>query len=647
MLAMSAITGIYHTNKEFISWDHCSNLMRVFEKYPADDISTWYADHIFLGCHAQWITPESIGERQPYYDGERRLGITADAIIDNRDELFDRLQVDKETRDKIPDSQLILLAYCKWGEESPKYLVGDFAFMIWDERNQQLFGARDFSGSRTLYYYHNQHRFVFSTLIQPLFTLPFIEKKLNEHWLAEFLANPGMHEAIDISSTVYKQIYQVLPSHSIRVKAGKVELKRYCTLKTGEKLKLKSNEEYEEAFREVFQKAVESRIRTHHRVGAHLSGGLDSGSVVSFASKALSQQGKKLYTYSYVPLDDFQDWTPSNRIANEKPFIQSTVKYVGNIMDSYLDFQGKSPLSEVDDWLQTFEMPYKTFENSFWIKGMFEEAHQEKIGVLLNGQRGNYTISWGPALDYYASLLRRLRLFSLYKEISLFGENMGAKKTRVLSVIAKKAFPFLNSWQAQEQHSFPELIHPDFAKKTRVFEKLQGYDIDISGSSISDIYQARRKHFEQLFCWNINGTLGTKLSLRYSLWDRDPTNDLRVVRFCLSVPEEQCVQDGLDRALIRRATKGMLPDEVRLNQRIRGIQGADGVHRMAPSWNNFIEEIQKLCKNSVISEFMNVDVIRNALLKLQEGPRPELAYDIDLKILMRSLILYRFIKNYT
>ena len=113
-------------------------------------------NNVFFGCHAQWITPESIGEPFPYYDYERQLTITADAIIDNREELFERLQIDSDKRKTMPDSQLILLAYYKWGEDSPKYLVGDFAFMIWDEREKKLFGARDFSGSRTLYYYQNQ-----------------------------------------------------------------------------------------------------------------------------------------------------------------------------------------------------------------------------------------------------------------------------------------------------------------------------------------------------------------------------------------------------------------------------------------------------------------------------------------------------------
>ena len=116
--------------------------------------------------------------------------ITADAIIDNRDELFERLQVHRDDRKKITDSQLILLAYEKWGEESPKFLVGDFAFMIWDEKERKMFGARDFSGLERFITYRDQNRFSFCTIIKPLLTLPYVTKKLNEQWLAEYLANP-------------------------------------------------------------------------------------------------------------------------------------------------------------------------------------------------------------------------------------------------------------------------------------------------------------------------------------------------------------------------------------------------------------------------------------------------------------------------
>lgn len=643
---MSAITGIIHFNEETISIQHGTQLMSYLQKYPADDIQIWHKENVFLGCHAQWITPESVGEQLPFYNYEKQLAITADAIIDNRNELFEKLQVDYADRKTMTDSELILLSYQKWGEAAPKYLVGDFAFMIWDEKKQTLFGARDFSGSRTLYFYRGEEKFAFCTIINPLFTLPYVEKKLNEQWIAEFLAIPVNFESVDSQQTVYKYIEQVPPSHTISVKNGKVNFSRYYTPTTGKMLNLKSNEEYEEAFRDVYQSAVKARLRTHHKVGAHLSGGLDSGSVVSFAAKDLRAENKKLHTFSYVPVEGFVDWTHKGRIADERPFIQSTVKHVGNIQDYYLELPERSPLSEIDDWLETMEMPYKFFENTFWLSGVYEKASQQGIGVLLSGQRGNWTVSWGPILDYQAMLLKKLHWMRFYRELYLYSRNLGVKKSRVFEVVKRKAFPFLHQLlSSEEQDVFPRIINPEFAKKMNVFDRLKEQDIDITGTSISNAYDMKREQFEKTYYWSINGTYETKLSLRYALWDRDPTNDLRIVQFCLSVPEEQYVQNGVDRSLIRRATKNLLPDKVRLNQRVRGVQGADGVYRMAPFWNEFIEEVEELSVDPIISEFLNVEVIKKAISKICKEPRPEYAFDLDFRVLMRSLIFYRFIKK--
>ncbi|MGG0459567.1 lasso peptide isopeptide bond-forming cyclase [Bacillus mycoides] len=643
---MSAITGIIHFNNEPVSIEHGTRLMSDLQKYPADDIQIWHKENAFLGCHAQWITPESVGEQLPFYNYEKQLAITADAIIDNRDELFEKLQVDYSDRKNMTDSELILLSYQKWGEAAPKYLVGDFAFMIWDEKKQILFGARDFSGSRTLYFYRGEEKFAFCTIIKPLFTLPYVEKKLNEQWIAEFLAIPVNFESVDPQLTVYKYIEQVPPSHTVLVKEGKVKFSRYYIPTAGKMLNLKSNEEYEEAFREVYQSAVKARLRTHHQVGAHLSGGLDSGSVVSFAAKDLRAGNKKLHTFSYVPAEGFVDWTHKGRIADERPFIQSTVQYVGNIQDYYLELPERSPLSEIDDWLETMEMPYKFFENTFWLRGVYEKASQRGIGVLLSGQRGNWTVSWGPIFDYQAMLLKKLHWIRFYRELHLYSRNIGVKKSRVFEVVRRKAFPFLHQLlSSEEQDVFPIIINPEFAKKMNVLDRLKEQNIDIKGTSISTAYDMKREQFEKTYYWSINGTYETKLSLRYALWDRDPTNDLRIIQFCLSVPEEQYVQNGLDRSLIRRATKNFLPDKVRLNQRVRGVQGADGVYRMAPFWNEFIEEVQELSVDPVISEFLNVEVIKKAISKICKEPRPEYAFDLDFRILMRSLIFYRFIKK--
>ncbi|PEJ58441.1 asparagine synthetase B [Bacillus sp. AFS002410] len=641
---MSAITGIIHFNNEPVPTEYGNGLMKSLQKYPADDVQVWHKNNVLLGCHAQWITPESVGEQLPYYDYNRGLVITADAIIDNREELFDRLHIDKSYRKAMPDSHLILLAYEKWGEESPKYLAGDFAYIIWDEAKRLLFGARDFSGSRTLYYYNNMQKFAFCTIMNPLFTLPFIKKKINEQWLAEFISIPGNFESVNTSSTVYDSIRQIPPSHIIKIKDGNETISRYCELASVEKLKLKSDHEYEEAFREVYQNAVKARLRTHRQVGAHLSGGLDSGSVVSFAAKDLQKENKQLYTYSYVPVDGFVDWTYKNRVADERPFIQSTVQYVGNIRDHYLDFADRSPLSEVDDWLDVLEMPYKFFENTFWLSGIYEKAQQNDVGILLNGQRGNWTVSWGPFLDYQVTLLKKLNLVHFFKELHLYSKNLGVKKSRVFSVVRKKAFTSLKRYTPSEDY-FPIIVNPQFAKKNGVIETLQEHGIDMNGYSNLNAYDMKKEQFDKLYYWSINGTYGTKLSLRHSVWDRDPTNDLQVIKFCLSVPEEQYVQNGLDRSLIRRSMKTYLPDKVRLNQRVRGVQGADGVHRMTSFWQQFIDELKLLCTDSMASDIFNIEVLKSSIKNIEGEPRPEYVFDLDFRFLMRSLIVYRFLKS--
>ena len=251
----------------------------------------------------------------------------------------------------------------------------------------------------------------------------------------------------------------------------------------------------------------------------------------------------------------------------------------------------------------------------------------------------------GSNLNYYTHLLKRFKLIHLYKELKRArGINFNN-----LNLIARSGFPSIDKVLQKEKISgLPSLINPEFAKRTDVYQRLKESGLDPTGTyPMGDSVEQRTRHFEDVFYWNASNTLATKLSLRYSVWKRDPTNDLRVVRFCLSLPEDQYVQGRLDRALIRRATKNLLPDKIRLNTSVFGVQGADWVHRMTPIWGEYLDELRCLISDKDALEYLNVEVLKDALLKAEDGPRPECAIDPDFKILMRSLIVYRFIKKFT
>ncbi|WP_017471993.1 asparagine synthase-related protein [Amphibacillus jilinensis] len=643
---MSAIVGIYHLNKKKVSCEESTQMMDALSEYPADKTNIWHKNHIFMGCHAQHITEESISEILPFYDAERGLTITADAIIDNRNELFEYLAIEKRNQKEMSDSQLIIHAYCKWGEAALNYLIGDYAFVIWDERKQKLFGARDPSGYRTLYYYHSHTLFAFSTTIEPLLTLTGIKSELNEQWLAEYLAISGMIDTLDARMTPYLKIEQIPPFHLFTLDKSKIKLEKYGFFHPKERLKLRSNQEYIEAFQDVFHKAVNAKLRTFRGVGSQLSGGLDSGSVASFAARELRKGSKNLHTFTYVPTSDFVDYTPSHLIPDERDLVKKTVNYVGGMQDCYYNFMGRNSYSEIDHYLDVMEMPYKFLENSFWLSGMFEQAHNLDLGVLLNGDRGNFTISWGSSTPYFAMLIKKFRWIHFQREFNQYCERTRSSRSRLMPFILKSGFPSLNQLFKKSSSATQSIINPNFATNTKIFSKLKDYHFNRSGwFATQNAYKQRKILFEDILPWNAGNTLDCKLSLHYKLWKRDPTNDLRVVRFCLSLPEDQYVQDGLDRALVRKATKQYLPDSIRLNQSTRGIQAADWIQRMIPVWPAFVNEAKQLCKETRLLEYIDGDTIASFVKQAERGPSQEHAR-FEYSLLMRCLIVNRFLKKF-
>lgn len=644
---MSIIAGLlFKRDKENIA-EVLDLLYRGIRRYPADRTGYWRDASAALACGLQWITPESCKEESPCVDQERGLAIAADAIVDNREELFGRLGLSSVQGGALTDSELILLAYDRWGEDTPAYLVGDYAFVIWDSRSSCLFGARDPLGSRTLYYTDDGGRFAFCTAIRPLLGLPGVPVQINENWLSEYLAIPTMLDAADPFSTVHTAIRQLPPSHSFKIPvSGRMTIRRHETLIPSGQLRYRSDQEYVEAFRDVFGQAVRSKLRTYRGVGASLSGGLDSGAVVSYAARALQAEGKTLHTYSYVPPADFDDWTPPPFIANERPFIETTVNHIGgNVSESYLDLADRDPYADLDELLDIREMPYKAFENSFWVRALYEYAGKQGAGVLLTGAQGNHTISWGPALDYYARLLRRLRWIKLYGELRHYSRRMRVGRSRLIPFLLKEAMQsVLPGGPGDADDEGPAMIHPAFAQRTRVRERLNNGDAGLSLRD-PDVWIQREAHFGSPAIISMIGTGAAKLSLRYGLWERDPTADPRVVRFCLSLPPDQFVLNGMDRALVRRATQGELPDEVRLNQRVRGMQGVDWVHRMRSAWPRFIDEIRALSRDSLAAGILNTPRIAACMERVKHGAGSELAMDEDVRFLMRCLIVYRFLQR--
>ena len=353
----------------------------------------WHDGSIGLGHLMLRTVPESLHETTPHVTGDSRMVVTADARIDNRQELIHELGLGDVPNDHLPDSHLILAAYQKWGTECPYHLLGDYAFALWDLHRRTLLCARDPMGVRPFYYFWSGRTFAFATEIKALFCLSEISRRINEFHVAELLV--PTYE--DKKSTCYHDVVKLPPAHVLTVNGRNLETARYWSLDPNRELQFSSREECTEAFQELFTEAVRCRLRSTDRVGSTCSGGLDSSSIVCVARRLLNgTPSAPLHTFSGI----FPIVAPIDPRVDERPFMQEVIA-TGDFEAHDVCADQSAPLSEAlahrDEFVPCFGI--------YLDRALFRAAHQEGVRVLLCGFDGDVTLSYGQ--EYLEALAER------------------------------------------------------------------------------------------------------------------------------------------------------------------------------------------------------------------------------------------------
>jgi asparagine synthase (glutamine-hydrolysing) len=323
---MSALLGIFNLDGKPVGIDILEKMMKPMAYWGPDGKGTWNEGPVGLGHLMLHNTPESLHEKLPLKSRCGNYVMVSRARLDNRGELLKTFNVPLAQHAVTPDSTLILEAYKKWGEQCPHHLLGDWVFTLWDTKERKLFIARDHHGTGGVYYFHGPRFFAFSSGLKGLLALADIPRRLNEMRLAQILVAWQQHGA----STVYEGIYRLPPAHYLTVTETGVKLKRYWYLEHTPQLRLKSDEEYVDAFLEIYKEAVRCRLRSARPVGIALSGGLDSGSVAALAARELEKKGQPLMAFSASSIYDVSSSLPGGRF-DDSPFTKATARHVGNI----------------------------------------------------------------------------------------------------------------------------------------------------------------------------------------------------------------------------------------------------------------------------------------------------------------------------
>lgn len=610
---MSAIWGFINLDGKDASQELGESMMIPFEKCKIDSFKYVKKHNVFLGCGLQYITSESKFEILPYVDKDAKLIITADAIIDNREELATKIGISNDILKDYSDSQIILTAYTFWGKDCVNHLLGSFAFVIWDEAKKEVFCARDHVGGRCLYYYLKEGVLIFSTLIKPILSVISNEISLNERWLVDFIDLEGAAQHSEVTETIYSDVLQVEPATYMIVNSNcEIVKRRYWNpLNNLKELKLNSDEEYKKKFVNILKECVNCNLRTSDKIGILLSGGLDSSVIACTAAEILSDNNEELLSYTSVPKAGYESGYSKYFITNETKGVQLISEFANNIKVKFCESEGLDSYNVSDYYLDVLEHPYRTLENSLWLDDIYKEAAEDGCKILLTGQFGNATISFGDLFTQIHSLLKKCDLVKVSKEVFEYGKVHRAYNKDIIKAIIK-------TYTHNHINHGDSYLKDDMKTKWLVKERFKSQGIKYCKFKF---YKKSQFH-KMMFDWRALSQMGeieTKLSLLNGVIPRDPARDKRMIELCLSLPVDQFYKNGIDRRLIREYATGIIPDEIRTCYTKRGIQAADWIDRLNERWEEIYPEFIRISESKIAEKYIDMDKLKDNLDRYKNG----------------------------
>ena len=595
---MSAILSVYHRDGQPAEPLDLTAPMDAMAHRGRDGQGIWHEGPVSMGHRMCWTTPESLTEVLPLVSHTGNYAITADARIDNRDALCDQLKVEPGERSKLPDSALILMGYERWGEAVVDWLLGDFAFAIWDRAKQELFCATDPLGVKPIYYFEGPHLFALASQITALLSAPGIPKRLNEEGLATRLT--FYLSIADKAVTCFDGIRALPPGHTLTVGDDAVRLRAYWEPDPHRRLETKTDEAYLESFRALFDDAVRARLRSAFPVATMLSGGLDSSSIACVAARRMRDRGQQLIALASVlpaghkgPEEDERYYI--DLIRDQK---ELDVEYVtgegwpifGPELEALFDRTGSPNL----------------VPTHYRYTAMYNTASRRGVRVILDGIGGEMgATSDGPG--YLASLALHGRWLRLGKELRALSTVLHRPwwhgvRTRVLNPLMPIFWHRANHvsfWRSQS------ILDPQFADRIQLDRRLK----QVWRSSFHTRPNVRRNELSEILVFR-----GPKygFGIDDDIEIRCPFMDRRLVEFCLAVPGHLKVQNGWTRFLIRQGMAGVLPGEVRWRI-TKGPIAPDMFLRLKSTKNQIQAELDTIGLADPVRRYVDVARMKSTL----------------------------------
>ncbi len=517
--------------------------------------------------------------------GEARAGcvLVGDVRLDNRQELSDSLASQGCAASRlVGDSALLLAAYRRWGVDCWSRLVGDFSFAIWDSARATLLCVRDPLGTRQLTYSIDDRRLLFGTRAAAVAVARHGAVRPRRELLRDLL-----FKRYDrwVDETAFEAVSRLPAGHYLTAHDGTVKVSRYWPVAGRGAQGEREPGEHAQRFGELLDGAVTARLQDCEAAGLLLSGGLDSSSIACLAERSRAGSGRLMaYTAIY----------PRSPAADEREHLRTVVAHCSTLRSSTIDGDDCPVAADITgepEWLPDEPL---VDAGSPLLRTLLRRAREDGCKVVLAGSGADQALL-GEA--YYASgLVRDIPWSRLLAELPQFDRRS----------------PF-SRWQLWAAATVGRFLPDPW------FHWLSGSaSLQPNGRAGSVEVPTLPSRSARLIWRELFGGLAAARSATLDQLAHDeglewrfPFLDSRVVQLCLDLPAGLHFKDGFDKALLRGAMLGILPESIR--SRTRPAHFSEPLQRALAGWS----------RDKVWVELCETLVVRYGLLSAAEWEKVE------------------------
>lgn len=516
-----------------------------------DDEGYYLHENVGLAMRRLSIIDLSTGH-QPITNEDGTMWIVFNGEVYNFQPLREDLEAKGHVFKTLTDTEAILHAYEEYGEACVERLIGMFAFAIYDEKRRRLFIARDRLGIKPLYYARINGEIYFGSELKVVLQHPGVPRDLDMNALDQFLTL----EYIPAPRSIVQHVQKLPPGHTLTYEDGEITIKSYWSLDF--QTTTQSDEESLEELTELIRDAVKLRMIADVPLGAFLSGGIDSSTVVSFMSELSSLPVK---TFSI----GFGDPT-----YNELPYARMVAQHYGT--EHYEEYLEPDVLSLAERLIRHLDEPLGDF--SILPTYLVSEVARKHVTVSLSGDGGDEIFA-----GYDTYVAQNMARYYNYVPGPIREKVLPAIMSLVPPQSAKKGLINKAKRFIEGGALDPELQHTRWMMFINDADKDSLYQAGVRSAIATEtpqdvmeryFLQARiadalaQQQYVDIKTYLADDILTKvdRMSMAVSLEARVPLLDHRVVEFAMRLPPHLRMDKGTTKVILRKLMANRLPEQV-------------------------------------------------------------------------------------